>query len=128
MPASLDLDLDDAQLRNLVERFYARIRQDPELGPIFNDIVQDWPEHLTKLTAFWSSVMLTSGRYHGNPMLAHFQHKERLTSALFARWLELWGETSAETLPPAYTAAIQARAARIAENLQRGCGLLPPDW
>jgi hemoglobin len=126
MPASPELT--DAQLRELVERFYARVRQDPDLGPIFNDIIHDWPEHLTKLTDFWSSIMLTTGRYHGNPMQAHFRQKSRLTPALFARWLELWRETSTETLPPAYAAAIQAKAARMAENLQRGCGLLPADW
>lgn len=126
MPVSPELD--DTQLRDLVERFYARIRQDPELGPIFNTVIQDWPEHLTKLTDFWSSVMLTTGRYHGNPMLAHFRQKDRLTPDLFARWLNLWRETSAETLTPAQATAIQARAARIAENLQRGCGLLPTTW
>jgi hemoglobin len=126
MPASPELD--DTQLRALVERFYARIRQDPELGPIFNDVIHDWPEHLTKLTNFWSSMMLSSGQYQGNPMQAHFRQKSRLTPALFARWLELWRETSAETLPPASAAAIQAKAARMAENLQRGCGLLPANW
>ncbi|MBB5373478.1 group III truncated hemoglobin [Acidocella aromatica] len=126
MPASPELT--DTQLRELVERFYARVRQDPNLGPIFNDVIHDWPEHLTKLTDFWSSVMLTTGRYHGNPMQVHFRQKYRLTPALFERWLELWRETSTETLPPAYAAAIQAKAARMAENLQRGCGLLPANW
>jgi hypothetical protein len=46
-------------LRALVTAFYARVRQDPELGPIFNDAISDWPHHLSKLTDFWHSVMLT---------------------------------------------------------------------
>lgn len=52
----------EEELTPLVEEFYARVRADPALGPIFNDAIDDWPEHLGKLTAFWSSVMLTSGR------------------------------------------------------------------
>lgn len=59
------LELDDIGLKSLVDAFYARVRADIALGPIFNDAIGDWPEHLEKLAAFWSSVMLTSGRYKG---------------------------------------------------------------
>lgn len=95
------------------------------LGPIFNDAVHDWPEHLEKLTTFWSSVMLTSGRYKGNPMLAHLKHKPRLTSALFERWLALWRETTAEAMTPEVATALQAKAARIATSLQLALGVGP---
>ena len=49
-----DPDLTEADLELLVNRFYAAVRQDPDLGPIFNDAIGDWPHHLGKLTAFWS--------------------------------------------------------------------------
>jgi hemoglobin len=110
--------IDEAGLERLIPLFYDRVRADPELGPVFNDAVGDWPEHLEKLVAFWSSVMLTSGRYKGNPMVAHLKHKARITPAMFERWLALWAETTAETMPPAAAAALQAKAARIAESLQ----------
>jgi hemoglobin len=29
-------------LAELVSRFYARVRQDPEIGPVFNHGVHDW--------------------------------------------------------------------------------------
>ena len=58
------------RIKLLVDHFYARVREDELIGPLFNSAVADWPEHLEKLTAFWSSVMLTSGRYKGNPMAA----------------------------------------------------------
>ena len=64
------LDLSEDELAALIKAFYARVRADAELGPIFNDAVADWPEHLEKLSAFWSSVMLTSGRYKGQPVPA----------------------------------------------------------
>jgi len=55
----------------LVETFYERARHDPLLAPAFAD-VENWDEHLTKLRAFWSSVVLMSGQYHGQPMQAHY--------------------------------------------------------
>ena len=108
----------EEQLKALVDLFYARVRADPALGPVFNDAIGDWPEHLEKLAAFWSSVMLTSGRYKGNPMLAHMRHRARITPEMFDRWLALWAETTNDAMPAAAAAALQAKAARIAESLQ----------
>lgn len=108
----------EQELAPLVEEFYTRVRADPALGPIFNDAIDDWPEHLGKLTAFWSSVMLTSGRYKGQPVPAHLKHKARITPALFERWLALWGQTTNDMMPPEAAAALQAKARRIAESLQ----------
>ncbi len=113
-----DGDINDEALGRLVALFYARVRADAELGPIFNDAIGDWPEHLEKLTAFWSSVMLTTGRYKGNPVAAHALHKARITPALFQRWLALWQQATAETMPAATAAMLQQKAARIAESLQ----------
>jgi hemoglobin len=115
-----DLQIDDEALGTLMARFYARVRADAELGPIFNDAIADWPEHLEKLAAFWSSVMLTSGRYKGNPMMAHLKHKSRITPELFDRWLALWDRTTDELMAPEAAAALQSKAARIAESLQLG--------
>jgi len=112
------MEIDEAGLARLVDAFYARIRTDAELGPIFNDAIADWPEHLEKLAAFWSSVMLTSGRYKGRPLPAHMKHRDRITPALFQRWLALWAQTTDELMTPAAAAALQAKAARIAESLQ----------
>ena len=110
--------IDEAGLERLVHAFYARVREDAELGPIFNGAIADRPEHLARLTAFWSSVMLTSGRYKGQPVPAHMKHRSRITPALFDRWLALWGETARDLLAPEAAAALEARAARIAESLQ----------
>jgi len=112
------LKVDEAGLARLVDAFYARVRADAELGPIFNDAIRDWPEHLERLTGFWSSIMLTSGRYKGQPVPAHMKHKDRITPALFERWLGLWAQTTDELLAPEAAAALQAKAARIAESLQ----------
>ena len=110
----------DADLQQLVDLFYARVREDDRIGPLFNEAVEDWPEHLERLGAFWSSVMRTTGRYKGNPMAAHLRHARAIEPAMFDRWLELWRETAREMLPEADATAIIEKAERIAESLKLG--------
>ncbi len=113
-------EITEADIARLVPAFYDRVRQDDLLGPIFNDAIGDWPHHLEKLEAFWSSVMLTSGRYKGQPMVAHVRHAAAMTPENFARWLALWSEVSGELLDSGVAALFQDKAARIAESLQLG--------
>jgi hemoglobin len=113
-----DGQLDEETLAHLVALFYGRVRQDHELGPIFNDAIGDWPAHLSKLTDFWHSVMLTSGRFKGNPMMKHLIHKARIKPEHFGRWLALWEEATNETMAPEHAAAMQMKARRIGERFQ----------
>jgi len=110
--------INEEGLSALVEAFYARVRVDEELGPLFNDAIADWPEHLEKLCAFWSSVMLTTGRYKGQPVPAHMKHREQITPELFDRWLNLWRETTDAMMAPSAAQALQEKAQRIAQSLQ----------
>lgn len=112
--------LTEDRLTVLVEHFYAKVREDPTLGPVFNRAIADWPAHLEKLSAFWSSVMLTSGRYKGNPMMAHLKHRAAIEPAMFERWLHLWRETASETLDETGARAVIAKAERIAQSLRLG--------
>ena len=119
--------MQEKDLERLVDRFYAKVREDQMIGPLFNSAVADWPEHLEKLTAFWSSVMLTSGRYKGNPMAAHVRHGSNIEPQMFDRWLALWSETATELLDGPAAVAIVAKAERIAESLKLGLYFkLPP--
>jgi hemoglobin len=112
--------IDEASLKVLVGLFYARVRRDPLIGPVFNGAIADWPEHLDKLQAFWSSVMLTSGRYKGRPLPAHVKHAGAITSTSFERWLSLWRETTGDLFESADASALQHKAERIAESLSLG--------
>ena len=107
-------------LGRLVGRFYAKVRRDPLLGPVFDAAVEDWPEHLEKLQSFWSSVMLTSGRYKGRPLPVHLKHASAMTPERFDRWLALWEETTAELFHAEAAAGLQLKASRIAESLSLG--------
>jgi hemoglobin len=118
--------LDPATLPGLLRRFYDRVRCDGELGPVFNDVIHDWPEHLDRLEDFWSSVMLASGRYKGNPIVIHLIHARRITPGMFGRWLELWEQTTGELLPDEVARTGQAKARRIAKSLQVAIRLRTP--
>jgi hemoglobin len=116
----MTMTITEDDIARLVPAFYARIREDAVLGLIFDGAIEDWPHHLEKLKAFWSSVMLTSGRYKGQPMVAHVRHEQHMTPENFGRWLMLWKQTTDELLAPELAAAFQDRADRIAESLQLG--------
>jgi hemoglobin len=83
---------------------------------VFNAAIDDWDEHLAKLKAFSSSVMLTSGRYKGNPMAAHM--RQPIEPPFFGRWLELWRETVTELFVPAVADRFAEKAERIGESLK----------
>lgn len=109
-----------AQLRTLIDAFYERVRADERLGPIFAAHVSDWEAHSERLTDFWSSLMLGSGRYKGNPFAMHQPFAGDLDVALFERWLELWALTTAEQFPEGLAAEFQRKARRVAESLKAG--------
>jgi hemoglobin len=118
----VDAGITEAVIRNLVHAFYARVRCDSVLGPIFNTRVQDWPTHLDKLCAFWSSVMLMTGRYKGTPMKAHVELPE-IAPEHFQRWLALFQSTAREICPDAAARLFVERSERIAQSLQLGIAL-----
>jgi hemoglobin len=114
---SLSVPLNEQSIGSLVNRFYARVRVDALLGPVFNGAVGDhWPEHLSTLTDFWTSVLLASGRYKGNPMMAHLPIPQ-MDKQHFSRWIELWRETTAEVFGPEISAALVAKASTMGERL-----------
>lgn len=111
-------ELPPHRITELLAVFYGRVRKDPQLGPIFNDVVEDWTEHLARLEDFWSSLMLASGRYKGNPLVMHSLHSDRITPTMFDRWLEIWTATTNEMLPPEIAMIMQTKARRISARLK----------
>lgn len=112
----------EAMIEKLVHTFYARVRRDPLIGPIFNAAIDDWDAHLSKLCDFWSSVTLMTGRYKGTPMRVHTE-LPGIAHEHFARWLALFQATALTTCPPRAADLFVDRAHRIAESLQMGIAL-----
>jgi hemoglobin len=113
-------DIGEHAIRALVHAFYAKIRQDSVLGPIFERVIgEDWDSHLLKMCDFWSSIMLMTGRYKGNPLMAHMRLK-MVRPEHFERWLDLFRQTAVEVCPPTVAALFVGRAENIARSFQLG--------
>lgn len=110
--------IDEAMIERLVRGFYDRVREDEVLGPIFDAHIDDWEPHLERMFAFWSSVALMTGRYHGQPMQKHLPLP--VDSRHFDRWLALFEATAQDLCPPVAAVHFVERARRIAESLEMG--------
>jgi hemoglobin len=107
----------EEQISLLVDQFYDKVRADALLGPIFDQAIGDsWALHLAKMKAFWSSVMLASRTYKGNPMMAHLA-LPRLGREHFERWLELWRETTPQICAEPAASVFVEKAEMIGERL-----------
>ena len=110
--------IDETMIDSLVRAFYGRVRTDPLLAPIFESRIKDWEPHLKQMCAFWSSVALMSGAYHGQPMRKHLPLP--VDARHFDRWLALFEATAHDVCPPRAAAHFVERARRIAESLELG--------
>lgn len=108
----------ESMIERLVRGFYAKVRADAVLAPIFEARILDWEPHLQQMCAFWSSVALMSGRYHGSPMVKHLPLP--IDADHFDRWLALFEATAREICPPDAEAHFVERARRIAASLELG--------
>jgi hemoglobin len=108
----------EAEVTRLVHDFYARVRQEPRLGPVFGARVQDWDSHLGQLVDFWSAMLRGTRRFSGNPMSTHMAMPE-LDGDLFERWLRLFRLTTAECGNPPMQRLADDVATRIADTFWR---------
>ncbi|MEI7037926.1 group III truncated hemoglobin [Fulvimonas yonginensis] len=118
-----DTTLTETAIARLVDRFYDKVTADPVLGPVFNPVVHDWPEHKRLLTRFWCSVALGDASYRGNPMAVH--RPLPIRAEHFDHWLGLWRATCVEVLDETDAARMVDYAQRIGRSLKYGLGLHP---
>jgi hemoglobin len=119
-PSSTGAELcTEAEVAALVNAFYARVRQDEQLGPVFEAHVDDWDRHLARLADFWSAILRRTGRFTGAPMPRHAA-LPGLTAELFQRWLVRFRETAAAQPNQAMAAQACLMAERIAQSLWLG--------
>ena len=107
------------EVRQLVYSFYAKVRCDEVLGPIFNAHVSDWDHHLGKMVDFWSAILRGTARYHGTPMPKHAVLPD-LSGELFQRWLALFRNTTDSLGNAMMGKRANEMAQRIAQSLWFG--------
>ena len=102
----------------LITRFYDKVKQDPVIGFIFNDIVKvNWEEHLPIMFDFWETLLLDKTSYTRNTMGIHFDinRKVKLEDVHFNRWIELFTGTVDEIFSGKTADAAKKRAKSIAD-------------
>ncbi len=80
----------------LVNTFYERVQQHPQLGYVFNTVAQvHWDTHLPKMYDFWENTLFGARTYKGNPLQPHLDLHQQypLTETLFQEWLQLFQQT-----------------------------------
>jgi hemoglobin len=114
------IGIDERFISYMVEGFYADIRKDDLLGPVFAERIADWPPHLARMKQFWRSILHNSGEFSGNPMARHIAIPG-LEPRHFVRWLELfYANLRTMTQNPRSAELVGERARMIAESLLAG--------
>ena len=107
-------------LTELVHSFYAAVRADALLGPVFEEALRDrWEPHLARMVDFWSTVALGHKSFRGNVFTKHMA-LQGVTPAHFAVWVRLWGEQTERLFAPEVARDLQVTAHGIARNLFLG--------
>lgn len=118
---------DGDSVTRLVHEFYADVRADPLLGPVFDGAIGDhWDTHLPRMVSFWGTVMLGARSFQGNVFGKHMA-LEGVAPAHFAAWLGLWKKHTERLFAPEVAQEFQFVAHGIARNLFRGFFGVFPD-
>src|SRR5690348_13166095 len=109
--------LNKEDIIQLVDTFYAKVREDDLLAPIFNERIRDhWPQHLEKMYSFWGTVLLAENNYHGSPFPPHASLP--VDHSHFKRWLELFHQTIDDLFQGEKASEAKWRAIKMAEMFE----------
>ena len=109
------------EINLLVTKFYEKIRLDPEIGHFFNNTIDDWPEHMEKLTDFWETNLFFVQKYKANPLKVHVDLDEQMDNTItnyhFGIWLRHWIETIDSNFVGANAEKAKQRARNISVRM-----------
>jgi hemoglobin len=114
--------VDEADIKRLVDAFYAKVNCDDLLSPVFNDFAKvDWEKHLPLLCTFWSTLLFRSAAYKGQPFPKHLLLP--VAREHFDRWVSLFKQTVDELFKGPKAIETKGFAMSIADTFQRRMGL-----
>jgi len=110
----------ELSIRRLVDTFYARVRADAVLSPVFEEkLAGKWDVHMPRMYAFWTKVLLGTGEFQSNVFGKHMA-LAGIEKQHFVRWLTLFKLTAIEIFGVEDAKAPLRVAERIATSLQLG--------
>ena len=120
MKANIEIEkhdiLSETDVEVLVNTFYTKVRQDELLSDVFDPIVKDWEKHLKLMTDFWSTLLLYTRKYNGDPLPKHLPLPVNKTH--FDRWLLLFDATVDELFEGVVAENAKKRAASISRIMK----------
>jgi len=111
-------------IKMLVDGFYAKVKVDELLGPVFAGEAQvHWEAHLPTMYSFWTKILLGQGEYFGRPFQKHIPLK--IDASHFKRWLSLFEGTVDSNFEGEIAEEAKLRANAIAYAFQAKLGIRP---
>lgn len=115
-------DLDSSeQIAQFLQKFYAKLLNDPVLAPIFLDVADiDIRVHLEHIQAYWEKLLLGADNYQRHTMNIHrtLHEKQTLTEEEFDRWLGFYVQTVDENFSGLQAEKAKKIATNIATNMK----------
>ncbi|GAB3202573.1 hemoglobin [Pontibacter aydingkolensis] len=117
-------DLENEEdIKLLVNTFYDAVNQDELLSPVFNGFAKvNWDTHLPLMYTFWSTVLLGSMAYKGQPFPKHVSLP--IERHHFSRWVELFTKTIDKLFEGDKAAEAKQKAISIAQVFQMKMGMI----
>ncbi|MEJ5963153.1 group III truncated hemoglobin [Pedobacter immunditicola] len=114
--------LTESDVKLLVNTFYDKVRKDEILAPVFEPIIKDnWEVHLSRMTDFWSTLLLYTKKYKDDPMPKHLPLQ--IGKDHFDRWLLLFNLTIDELFEGTIAENARKRANSIAKIMKAVKGI-----
>src|SRR4051794_31987653 len=86
----------ELSITQMVDMFYARVRGDAVLSPIFESkLAGRWNEHMPRMYAFWTKILLGSGNFQSNVFGKHMA-LAGIEREHFIHWLALFRMSAIE--------------------------------
>ncbi len=123
-PAVATGDVAEIAINALVRRFYALCDADDRLGPMFQKVISDFPEHYGFVRDFWSHALLGTDRYQRGTPYSHHLGLE-VEEEDFNRWMKAFEQAVEETLPADLGEVAMKRAAHMTTSFKMGMLPLP---
>jgi hemoglobin len=115
-PEHRDLET-EADVAQLVNAFYGKVRKDGLLAPVFDPVVRgNWEHHLSRMTDFWSTLLLYTKKFSDDPLTKHLPLP--IEKQHFDRWLQLFHETVDELFKGQIAENAKSRANSIARIMK----------
>ncbi len=107
-----------ADIENLINFFYTKVKVNATIGFIFTDVMKvNWNHHIPLIVDFWETILLDHPVYNNNAMSVHYDINKKvpLQKEHFDQWLYLFNSTVDELFEGKIATLAKTRAKSIGQ-------------